>query len=129
MRLALQDIHQQRVGRLAELDVYVSVAECPAWSAGQTHIAIENPAQAIVPLQAAIEGQAQPSPTHRRHIGLTRAQLQPEPTGSVRSKPDGYRLQVNAGHGDGLRRQQHIRPRRQHPADPQQEAATQQKMA
>ena len=127
--LALQDIDLQGVGGLAEQDVHMGVAERAARRAGQAHVAVEDPAQAGVPLQVAVEGQAQPPPAHRRNVGLLRAQLQPESAGGILAEAQGHRLQVDAGNADRLCREQHFRPRRQHPADPQQQAATQQEVA
>ena len=107
----------------------MSIAECPARRTSQMHAAIENPAQALVALQATVERQAQPPPAHGRHIRLCRTQLQMKPIRGTLSDPDRHLLQAGTRHVDRLGGQQHICPRRHDPADRQQQAATQQKMA
>ena len=107
----------------------MGIAERTARCTGQMRVAIENPAQVLVALQATVERQPQPLPTHGRHIRLGRTQLQTEPIRSTLFDPDRHLLQAGTRHVDRPGGQQHICPRRHDPAERQQQAAARQKMA
>ncbi len=128
LRLALLDIHLQGIRQLAHLHAHMGIAERAARRTGHARDTVENPAGALV-LQGAIESKPQPSPAHRRNIRLGSLQQQVQPTAGLLADPGGDRLQPDPMEADRLGRKQHIRACRHRPACPQQEAATQQKVA